>query len=94
MNNYKDFVVVNITLNATIPWIHPHHFGDHGKRKKAAEAKICSEQQDDEDAALEDVAETEEEGFEMSNTSSNYFSMENILKMLKLALRCQNTTFG
>ena len=60
MNNYKDFVVVNITLNATIPWIHPHHFGDHGKRKKAAEAKICSEQQDDKDAALEDVAETEE----------------------------------
>ena len=67
MNNYKDFVVLNITLNATIPWIHPHHFGDHGKRKKAAKAKICSEQQDDKDAALEDVAEAEEEGFEMSN---------------------------
>ena len=93
MNNYKDFVVLNITLNATIPWIHPHHFGDHGKRKKAAEAKICSEQQDDEDAALEDVAEAEEEGFEMSDILLK-FSIANILKMLKLALRCQNTTFG
>ena len=93
MNNYKDFVVVNITLNATIPWIHPHHFGDHGKRKKAAEAKICSEQQDDKDAALEDVAEAEEEGFEMSDILLK-FSIANILKMLKLALRCQNTTFG
>ena len=50
-----------VTLNAAISWVHTEHFGDYRKGEKTAKAKICSEKENHEDAALKDVAQTERE---------------------------------
>ena len=76
---------MSVTLNATISWVHSEHFGDHGKREKTADAKICSEQENYENAALEDVAQTEREGFEMSN---NFQSVKGLKTPKRLTKVC------